>query len=107
MRPARWRSACWRPSTSSPSGSAGIPRSSPAGNSSGSASPGPWGPGTRYLLCDEITAMLDQITQAQIWQFLLEEARRRELGLLIVSHNSALLERLCGRIVTLPPAGTP
>ena len=65
------------------------------------------GPRTRYLLCDEITAMLDQITQAQIWQFLLEEARRRELGLLIVSHNSALLERLCGRIVTLQPAGTP
>lgn len=65
------------------------------------------GPRTRYLLCDEITAMLDLITQAQIWQFLLEEARRRELGLLIVSHNSALLERVCGQIVTLPPAGVP
>ena len=63
------------------------------------------GPKTRYLLCDEITAMLDLITQAQIWRFLLEEARRREIGLLIVSHNSALLERVCGRIVTLPPAG--
>ena len=65
------------------------------------------GPRTRYLLCDEITAMLDLITQAQIWQFLLEEAQRRELGLLIVSHNSALLERVCGQIVTLPPAGVP
>ena len=51
--------------------------------------------------------MLDLITQAQIWQFLLEEAQRRELGLLIVSHNSALLERVCGQIATLPPAGTP
>ena len=65
------------------------------------------GRATRYLLCDEITAMLDLITQAQIWQFLLEEAQRRELGLLIVSHNSALLERVCGQIVTLPPAGVP
>ena len=65
------------------------------------------GPRTRYLLCDEITAMLDLITQAQIWQFLLEEAQRRELGLLVVSHNSALLERVCGQIVTLPPAGVP
>lgn len=62
---------------------------------------------TRYLLCDEITAMLDLITQAQIWQFLLKEAQRRELGLLVVSHNSALLERICSRIVTLPPLGAP
>lgn len=41
--------------------------------------------------------MLDLITQAQIWNFLLEEAARRELGLLIVSHTPALLERLCHR----------
>ena len=65
------------------------------------------GPRTRYLLCDEITAMLDLITQAQIWQFLLEEAQRRELGLLVVSHNSTLLERICSRIVTLPPLRAP
>ena len=61
------------------------------------------GPATRYLLCDEITAMLDLITQAQIWSFLLEEARRRELGLLIVSHSAPLLERVCSRRVELPP----
>ena len=58
-------------------------------------------PGVRYLLCDEITAMLDPITQAQIWNVLLEEAERRDLGLLIVSHDSALLERLCTRIQPL------
>ena len=63
------------------------------------------GPTTRYLLCDEITAMLDGITQAQIWNFLLEESRSRGIGLLVVSHNSALLQRLCGRIVSLPPWG--
>ena len=60
-------------------------------------------PETRFLLCDEISAMLDLVTQAQIWSFLLEEAERRRLGLLIVSHNSSLLERLCTRIVSLPP----
>ena len=60
-------------------------------------------PETRFLLCDEISAMLDLVTQAQIWSFLLEEAERRRLGLLIVSHNSSLLERLCTRIVPLPP----
>ena len=59
------------------------------------------GPSTRYLLCDEISAMLDGITQAQLWRFLLEEAERRDLGLLIVSHSAPLLERLCGRVVPL------
>ncbi len=58
-------------------------------------------PQTRFLLCDEITAMLDLITQAQIWRFLQEEAGRRGLGLLVASHNGALLERLCTRIVPL------
>lgn len=33
------------------------------------------------LLADEITAMLDLITQSQIWNFLLEEVRSREIGL--------------------------
>lgn len=55
------------------------------------------GPETRFLLCDEISTMLDLITQAQIWNFLLEEAERRELGLLIVSHTAPLLDRLCTR----------
>ena len=59
------------------------------------------GPATRYLLCDEITAMLDPITQAQIWNFLLREAERRNLGLLIVSHNAPLLERVCTRVEVL------
>ena len=59
------------------------------------------GPETRYLLCDELSAMLDLITQAQLWQFLLHEAERRDLGLLIVSHSPPLLERLCTRVVHL------
>ena len=58
-------------------------------------------PGVQYLLCDEITAMLDLITQAQIWTFLLEQAERHNLGLVIVSHNTPLLERLCTRIQDL------
>ena len=61
------------------------------------------GPATRYLLCDEITAMLDLITQAQIWDFLLREAQRRNLGLLIVSHSAPLLERVCTCIQSLSP----
>lgn len=59
-------------------------------------------PGVKFLLCDEISAMLDLVTQAQIWQFLLVEAKRRSLGLLVVSHDDSLLEQVCTRVVDLP-----
>ena len=59
-------------------------------------------PSVRFLLCDEISAMLDLVTQAQIWDFLLREADRRGLGLLIVSHQSELLKRICTRMIELP-----
>ena len=59
------------------------------------------GEGTRFLLADEISAMLDLITQSQIWGFLLEEVKRRQIGLLAVSHSRDLLEQICSRIVRL------
>ncbi len=59
-------------------------------------------PAVKFLLCDESTAMLDLVTQAQIWDFLLREAASRDLGLLVVSHSAALLERVCTRTTTLP-----
>lgn len=59
-------------------------------------------PEVKFLLCDEISAMLDLVTQAQIWNFLLEEARRRNLGMLIVSHDDTLLRQVCTRVETLP-----
>ena len=60
------------------------------------------GEGTRFLIADEISTMLDPITQSQIWTFLLEEVKRRQIGLLVVSHSAALLERVCTRTITLP-----
>lgn len=59
------------------------------------------GPELRFLLCDEASAMLDLVTQARLWRFLLDQAERRELGMLIVSHDAALLSRLCTRVVDL------
>ena len=55
-------------------------------------------PRTRYLIADEVTAQLDPHTQAQVWQVLLEETRHRELGLIVFSHNKALLEKVCSSI---------
>ena len=58
------------------------------------------GPEPRFLLCDEASAMLDLITQAKLWRLLLAQAEERGLGLLVVSHDAALLERVCTRILT-------
>lgn len=59
------------------------------------------GPKLRFLLCDEASAMLDLVTQAKLWRFLLEQVERRGLGMLIVSHDQALLSQLCTQVVSL------
>lgn len=56
---------------------------------------------TKFLLADEITTMLDLITQSQIWHFLLQEVERRGIGLLAVSHSQPLLDQICTRQVKL------
>jgi peptide/nickel transport system ATP-binding protein len=55
------------------------------------------GPETRYLIADEMTSMLDANTQAQIWQTVMQYARKHNLGILVISHDKALLQRLCHR----------
>jgi peptide/nickel transport system ATP-binding protein len=59
-------------------------------------------PDTKFLICDEISAMLDVITQAQIWRIVLDIAAKNRLGLLVITHNKALAERVCQRTVYLP-----
>jgi len=59
------------------------------------------GPGTRYLIADEMTTMLDAITQAQIWSAVLEIAKKREMGIVVVSHDMKLIKRLCQRVISL------
>ncbi len=56
-------------------------------------------PSTEYLICDEITAHLDMITQQQIWQALSEEAYQRKLGLLVISHDEDLLNLVCDDVL--------
>ncbi|CAM4394121.1 ABC transporter ATP-binding protein [Paenibacillus tarimensis] len=56
------------------------------------------GPETKYLIADEMTAMLDAVTQVQIWHAMLELARERNIGMLIISHDPGLLKRICHRI---------
>lgn len=55
----------------------------------------------RFLLADEMSTMLDVITQAQLWRTLLAEAERCGIGLVVVTHNPALARRVCTRVVDL------
>jgi len=57
------------------------------------------GPGTKYLICDEISTMLDAVTQAQIWHALLRIAKERNQGLVVISHDQHLIRRLCDRVI--------
>ena len=57
--------------------------------------------GAEYLICDEISTMLDVITQAQIWNVVLEEAKKRNMGIIAVTHNWHLANRIADRIYDL------
>lgn len=56
-------------------------------------------PQTNILVCDEITTMLDVITQAQVWNVLIDIAEERKMGMVVITHNIALANRVCTRIV--------
>lgn len=55
----------------------------------------------RYLICDEISTMLDAATQAHLWRFLIDYAQAHAIGMVLVSHSDALLEHIATRIVEL------
>ncbi|MDY4515858.1 MAG: ATP-binding cassette domain-containing protein [Lachnospiraceae bacterium] len=61
---------------------------------------------TKFLLADEISTMLDLITQSQIWNFLIRETERREIGLIAVSHSQPLLDQVCTRQINLKEAAS-
>jgi peptide/nickel transport system ATP-binding protein len=55
----------------------------------------------RYLIADEISTMLDAVTQARIWRVLLAACESHGIGLVFVSHSPALTARLATRTITL------
>lgn len=56
---------------------------------------------TKFLIADEMTTMLDAITQAQIWGVVLEHVKKYNIGLVVISHDRALVDRICTKIVDL------
>lgn len=55
----------------------------------------------RFLVADEISTMLDAITQAEIWRFLLAYCDEHGIGLVLVTHSPALQARLATRVIEL------
>lgn len=59
------------------------------------------GPDTRFIIADEISTMLDGITQAQIWKALLSETEKRKIGLIAITHNKDLAKRISSVTIKL------
>lgn len=58
-------------------------------------------PQTKYLIADEMTTMLDAVTQAGIWREVVSVCKERNIGLMVVSHEKDLLSKLCHRILSM------
>ena len=58
----------------------------------------------RYLICDEISTMLDAATQAHLWRFLVGYTQINGVGMVFVTHSDALLDHIATRVVELPAA---
>ena len=56
---------------------------------------------TKFIIADEITAMLDGISQAQIWHSLIEITKKRNIGMIVITHNRELADKVCTSIVKL------
>lgn len=57
--------------------------------------------GPRYLIADEMTAMLDALTQMRIWRATIAVAEERGMGMIVVSHAPGLVARVATRSVEL------
>lgn len=56
-------------------------------------------PKTKFIIADEISTMLDAVTQVQIWDALLEYSKKNKIGVLAVSHDKELLDVICDDII--------
>lgn len=58
-------------------------------------------PQTKFLIADEMTTMLDAITQAKVWELILDWTKKHNVGLLIISHEKPILAKLCDRFISI------
>ncbi|MCS7207833.1 MAG: dipeptide/oligopeptide/nickel ABC transporter ATP-binding protein [Dehalococcoidia bacterium] len=60
----------------------------------------------RYLICDEISSMLDVSTQAALLATIAQEQAQRPMGVLLISHDTVLVHYWCTRAVRLEKGKT-
>ena len=58
-------------------------------------------PDPQLIICDEATSALDVTVQAQIVELLRKLQKERELSLLLISHDLALVQKLCDRVLVM------
>ena len=58
-------------------------------------------PNTKFLIADEMTTMLDAITQVQIIESVLKIVKERKMGFILVSHDMPLVETICDEKIYL------
>lgn len=57
--------------------------------------------GPRLLICDEATSALDVSMQAQVVELIARLSRERNMAVLFISHDLALVDSLCQRVMVL------
>ena len=57
--------------------------------------------GPELLVCDEATSALDATTQKQVAQLIRSLAKERNMAVLFISHDIALVAQLCSRVAVL------
>lgn len=53
------------------------------------------------LICDEATSALDVTVQKQVLELLMELKQKRELSLILICHDLALVQSFCDRVLVL------
>ena len=55
----------------------------------------------RYLICDELSSMLDVSTQAALLEAIAAVQAQRVLGVLLITHDRILADSWCGEVVDI------
>ena len=58
-------------------------------------------PKTKFIIADEMTTMLDAITQVQILDSVLKIVKKQKMGFLLVSHDMDLVNTICDDVLYL------
>ncbi|MFV0482243.1 MAG: ABC transporter ATP-binding protein [Campylobacteraceae bacterium] len=56
---------------------------------------------TKFIIADEITSMLDNINQAKVWNYLLHVTKKHFVGMINITHDIHLAQKISDKIINL------